>query len=292
MDPLEHFATIQHGFCDNSTNDQECLLYVRAIGHERHVCGNHVVVGSHRISSCDSARQIFLITMSGEGAVDWGGTTYRIRPHQACLLEKSGMCQYSVSEGASHWEFKWMEIAHAHDYWRQMIESAGTIVELSPHGPTMQFFEEINVVSQHRAMKDGYDNAAYAFRFLMKLRQEIREQTGATTHAAISRCLDYIDQNLHLPMNLSDLLHISQLTRTQFYELFARTMGETPQQYLNKARIRRAVQLLTSTSLSIEQTAKCCGYANGNYLAKVFRKYVGKSPQKIRSEASYKFTRR
>jgi AraC-like DNA-binding protein len=157
-------------------------------------------------------------------------------------------------------------------------------VQLPSDSNTIQAFDEILKMSKTRSFKDGYDNSAAAFHFLMKLKQEIAITTGDETHFAAKQCLNFIDQNLHLPIGLEDLIRVSQLSKSHFYDMFEATTGETPQRFLIKTRIFRAMQLLTDTRFTVEQVAKHCGFANGNYMAKVFRKNIGITPLEVRNK--------
>ena len=75
--------------------------------------------------------------------------------------------------------------------------------------------------------------------------------------------------------DLAQRLHVSQeyLTRT-----FRTHVGMTPGKYLNQVRLEHAKLLLQQGDHSIAFVADACGFANGNYFARVFRSCVGVSP--------------
>lgn len=81
--------------------------------------------------------------------------------------------------------------------------------------------------------------------------------------------------------SLEELAFRLELHPAYFSRLFKEKTGLSPQQYLNDVRLEAACKLLLSSpSLSNEEIAQLCGYANANYFAKVFRKKKHLSPKK------------
>ena len=60
--------------------------------------------------------------------------------------------------------------------------------------------------------------------------------------------------------------------------------GVYPKQYLQEARIRKAMTLLLNTGKSVEEIAAETGFSSGNYFGKVFRHHMGISPSAYRKE--------
>jgi len=72
------------------------------------------------------------------------------------------------------------------------------------------------------------------------------------------------------------------LSPTYFSALFRREVGETFIDYLTQVRIRKAIELLRSTSLTASEIAYRIGYQNPRYFYSVFRKVVGQPPNEFR----------
>ena len=83
--------------------------------------------------------------------------------------------------------------------------------------------------------------------------------------------------------DLAEQLHVSQeyLTRT-----FRTHVGMTPGKYLNQVRVEHAKLLLQQGDHNVAFVADACGFANGNYFARVFRNAVGVSPSVYAREHS------
>ncbi|QHW31252.1 helix-turn-helix transcriptional regulator [Paenibacillus rhizovicinus] len=76
------------------------------------------------------------------------------------------------------------------------------------------------------------------------------------------------------------------LSRGYFFELFKRTTGTTPIQYMNQFLVHRAKDDLRSSNLSIMQIAEKYHFQSLHYFSRLFKQYAGKSPQSYRLENS------
>lgn len=94
-------------------------------------------------------------------------------------------------------------------------------------------------------------------------------------------------RNFHLPIVLDDIVEISGLSKYHFNRLFRECLDTTPIGYLTRIRLNEAMMLLKRNRLSIETIAQNCGFANGNYFAKVFRSYLGMSPSVFRNQKTF-----
>lgn len=78
-----------------------------------------------------------------------------------------------------------------------------------------------------------------------------------------------------------------QLNVTSVYlsRLFKQELGLTFVQYITYVRMKQAMQLLTQTSLSINEIAEHIGYESQHYFSTAFRKAMGMSPNQFRKQA-------
>ncbi|MDG0791227.1 helix-turn-helix transcriptional regulator [Cohnella ginsengisoli] len=78
---------------------------------------------------------------------------------------------------------------------------------------------------------------------------------------------------------------------TTFFRTFSRYVGQTPNDYLNRVRIERSVELLGRTDWSIEAIASAVGYSSGSYFIKVFRRLTGQTPGQYREGRQLPYSR-
>ena len=72
--------------------------------------------------------------------------------------------------------------------------------------------------------------------------------------------------------------------RTALYELSKQTYGCGIHEYVRQLRIRHAMQLLTTTTLTNSEICQKIGIADYNYFFRVFRKQTGFTPQAYRKQ--------
>ena len=70
-------------------------------------------------------------------------------------------------------------------------------------------------------------------------------------------------------------------TRT-LYRRFREQTGTTPAQWVTRARVRRAQQLLETTGHAVERVASLVGFASATTLRVQFQQIVGTSPKAYR----------
>ena len=111
-------------------------------------------------------------------------------------------------------------------------------------------------------------------------------QEQSRSAALIAKARSYIDANYADPdISLSQVAAQILLSPTYFSLVFAREVGETFIEYLTKVRIRRAMELLRTTSLTSSEIAYQIGYHNPRYFYSVFRKVAGLPPNEFRQRA-------
>ena len=61
-----------------------------------------------------------------------------------------------------------------------------------------------------------------------------------------------------------------------------RATGHSPVRFLQRMRVERAVELLESTQLSLEEIASRVGYAEPSTLRRLIQRYQGSGPRQLR----------
>lgn len=134
----------------------------------------------------------------------------------------------------------------------------------------------------------GIDEAVYARdaihvaeAFLQKAEQAI-EEVGNISNPNIAMLLDYIHDHYAEPITLADAARQLHFNASYLSSYFTAHQGEGFNEYLNKVRLEKAMELLQTTDLSISQISTDVGYADQSYFTKVFKKWAGMSPSRYR----------
>ncbi|MEJ8305297.1 AraC family transcriptional regulator [Saccharibacillus sacchari] len=99
----------------------------------------------------------------------------------------------------------------------------------------------------------------------------------------IQQLCGYIQQHLHTPLRRSDMAKKTGFNASYFSSLFRKETGWNFGDYVNRLRLDEAKRQLLVTSDSLQEIAARTGFADGSYLSKTFKKYVGITTGAFRS---------
>lgn len=95
--------------------------------------------------------------------------------------------------------------------------------------------------------------------------------------------ISHIQENFTNPLNLQALGSLVGVSTSQIERDFFQLFRLTPQQYLTRVRIDRALVLL-SGDMSISTIAQECGYADHSAFSRRFKATIGMTPSRYRYE--------
>ncbi len=133
---------------------------------------------------------------------------------------------------------------------------------------------------------------------------ESKEQFGIIIKEAVSKVLDYrdkkiinkyesiiskartyIDSNYSDPnLSLNTISKIVNVSPSHFSTIFSQETGETFIEYLTKVRMKKAMELLRSTTMKSSEIAYNIGYSDPHYFSYLFKKTTGFTPKEFRNE--------
>lgn len=90
-------------------------------------------------------------------------------------------------------------------------------------------------------------------------------------------------------LTLDDLGRLTGLSPRGLTKLFVQRTGFPPIRYLTELRLNHCSRLLRHSTLSIEEIADQCGFANRFYLGRMMRKYRQATPAAFRAQAGVRF---
>ncbi len=108
------------------------------------------------------------------------------------------------------------------------------------------------------------------------------EADPSPMHPGLRRALEWMEGRLSEPISVTQLMDVSQMSATHFYETFTKTFGTSPKDHILRVKIERAEQLLTDGSYSITAIAYELGFSTSKHFSAAFRRYVGMSPTEFR----------
>jgi AraC family transcriptional regulator, transcriptional activator FtrA len=109
---------------------------------------------------------------------------------------------------------------------------------------------------------------------------------GAEQRGSLSVLLDEIRKRPSKRWHIAELARLAAMSKRTFMRRFRAATGFSPADWITRARIDAARELLENTGLSIDQIAERCGLGTPTTLRHHFRKKVGLSPTQYRKRFS------
>lgn len=109
-----------------------------------------------------------------------------------------------------------------------------------------------------------------------------RERQLYGRDSAIRRAAEYIDKNFaQEKFSLTNAAAAAGMTPTYFSSLFKKEMGISFLNYITRARMEKAKELLCCTSKSIFEVAGDVGYVDQHYFSHLFKRHTGQTPREF-----------
>ncbi len=224
-------------------------------------------------------------TLVGEGRLDYAGVQHRLRPGQTMLVTMPHAHRYWLERGGE-WEYFWLMLngREALRLAREILENAGPILELAPDLVDRLAASCHQILTIPEPTPGAASVAAYsAMATLHDAAFLASAETSPALPAFVTRVIAHIEANLGASLQVGHLADIAEMSRFHFSRRFAEVVGQSPADYVQSRRIERIERLLLATEMTVGEIAELTGFADGNYLAKAFRRVRGVAPLQFRA---------
>ena len=96
------------------------------------------------------------------------------------------------------------------------------------------------------------------------------------------RARDVMDRDYAQPLDVPSLARVAHVSEAHFIRTFRATFGETPNRYLQRRRVERAMWLLRSTDRTVTDVCMAVGFSSLGTFSRVFADIVGEPPSVYR----------
>lgn len=195
-----------------------------------------------------------------------------------------------------------------HDYWARMVLDACQQLRLRvPHDVALIGVDNDEIVCNfcevpissvaRNARQEGYEAASLLDRLMSGKRppksdilispegivHRLSTDMEAIENPHVAAAVHLIRERLGESFGVELLDKHIPVSRRYLYYHFKKCLNCTPYQYINQARVERAMQLLSSPKkLQLQQVAQACGFSETRRLRVVFEQITGVSPAEFR----------
>ncbi len=162
-----------------------------------------------------------------------------------------------------------------YENWHQFLISKEIML------PINRFMEEYD------RQQPGYENILEALSMIIThdiIRNVIgkAEPESATWNNDIQGVIDYIHQNFHSHLSVTELSAMANMSVSNFTGKFKEQTGLSPNRYIIQTRLKKAKILIRSNTLNITEIALQCGFSNTAHLTFAFKKHFGLTPSEYK----------
>lgn len=100
----------------------------------------------------------------------------------------------------------------------------------------------------------------------------------------IGRVQDHIEKNYHEPLSITGLAKKFNMSARTFIRRFTTVTGNTPLEYVQRARIEAAKRLLEKGRITVEQVCLEVGYGDFGFFRNIFKRLTGLTPQEYKKK--------
>lgn len=168
--------------------------------------------------------------------------------------------------------------------------------------------DEQSHINGYKTGADGYLEKPFTISALMEsirarlyLREQIRErynlhsplpENGLPVSSADDTFLFKLNKLIMGNMENEDLnvIYICKeigISRASLYNKLKTLTNLSPNEYINKLRMERAIELLQHTQLSMTEIAERTGFSSNRYFSTAFKKYTGITPTQYKEKTSH-----
>lgn len=117
--------------------------------------------------------------------------------------------------------------------------------------------------------------------FAKKMR-ELKKEDATSLH--IRRCIDYIYEHLNEKLTLTELADVVKLNSSYLSMLFIRETGTSIKNFVLKAKVKTAENMLQYSELSSLEISMALGFSSQSAFISTFHRINGTTPQQYRNQ--------
>jgi AraC family transcriptional regulator of arabinose operon len=112
-----------------------------------------------------------------------------------------------------------------------------------------------------------------------------RAALRSLTPEAVIKAQHFIEAHLPQPIRLNDIAKAASVTPQHLVKLFNQHLRITPMRFVWNARLRRGVELLMQSGLTVSEVAEQCGFQTPFHFSRLVKQHYQLSPKELRRRA-------
>lgn len=218
----------------------------------------------------------FIHTVSGQGKIDTVHGLFNFSENDAIVLNVHDCISFTTENNDWHFFAIWFRV-------NNLNIPPNKIFNIKQRPQEREYMEEIiNLLQTHDYFNCCKANTL-AQLFLLDIFTEINENKTLSPYAeTMQKVASYIHCNINENLSIKELASICAFSENHFCNIFKEYFKISPKAYIIKAKLEKALFLLTTTSTSIANISNELSFYSPAYFTSCFKKFYGKTPSQVR----------
>lgn len=246
-------------------------------------------IGCGDMSSTFTTRDIeqdffeLLWAIDGKGRIEYSDTSCQLLPGNVTIIFPGTKRRYHTL--GEQWSLRWLTLTGP--LMRSVFESLGidsSVTVRKVGGCPEELFKRLEVLTADVSERGIRESCQLAFQ-IMLLATAVSSYMENNNSHLVQTMIAYIEQRFDDPnLNVDWLAGKLQKHRSSLSRQFKSEIGLSPSDYIIQTRLRRAMELLRTTSDSLSKISKACGFNNPDYFIRLFHQKIGLTPGAYRDD--------
>ena len=217
-----------------------------------------------------------LFVSEGEGVFIFNGEKKIIKAGNAVFIRKNYPVDYGTSRGI--FKTSWVIFdGHAGDELLEYFSAPD--YEILSYVDIESKIAEMYALAKRGASLEALSAKTYSL--IMDFFLSLRKTNG---QPILEKAKHYIDVNFKKDLSVEEISSKMGISQSLLFRLFREDENMTPMEYLKRARMRQACEMLLFGDKKISEIAIECGFSDSSYFCKVFKENVGMTPASYRQK--------
>lgn len=136
-------------------------------------------------------------------------------------------------------------------------------------------------INKQRSLQDMVESRGILFILVSRFLEKASPRT-LTEDDRVKNALAYVRKSIGSKILVEDLAAKSSLSLEHFIRVFKKETGSTPNIYITRTKMERAMVMLATSDAPVKTIALSLGYDDVPYFNRAFKKQLGMTPQQYR----------
>ena len=250
--------------------------------------GNYVCRQSFSIKRSSMESIFLLLTTAGEGRLIYRGKQYHLTKGTVMLIDTRVYHEYHALEDG--WSFLYLHFhgAMSENCYTYTDSQLGPVFSIPPQMYQQVHAQMLSILTEteKNVAIDYAKVSSHIYAILTCfLSHENPEVSSEKSNTGLQRALSFITANYQRKITTEEIAAAAYLSRSYLSELFAKTFGMGPHEYLTVYRLSQVKKQLQNTDNSIADIAERTGFRDVFMLSRVFKNKFGMTPTAFRRQS-------